>query len=210
MDERLKRLGREAAGFLPEPEALALYEAGLEGARAGPLLEIGSYCGKSAIYLGAAARETGTVLFTIDHHRGSEEHQPGWAYHDPSLVDPALGRIDTLPSFRRTIADAGLEDVVVALVGRSATIARHWRAPLGLVFIDGSHTDESAQADYEGWTPRVAAGGLLAIHDVFPHPADGGQAPYRIYRRALDSGWFDEVRAQDTLRVLRRRAAGTR
>ena len=209
MDERLKRLGREAEGFLPEAEALALYEAGVAGARVGPLLEIGSYRGKSAIYLGAAAREGGTVLFTIDHHRGSEEHQPGWEYHDPSLVDPEVGRIDTLPSFRRTIAAAGLEDVVVALVGRSGTIARYWRTPLGLVFIDGSHTDESARADYEGWAPRVSAGGLLAIHDVFPDPAAGGQAPYRIYRRALDSGAFDETRAEGSLRVLRRRAAGT-
>jgi MMP 1-O-methyltransferase len=209
MDERLKRLGREAEGFLPDAEALALYEAGVAGARVGPLLEIGSYRGKSGIYLGAAAREGGTVLFTIDHHRGSEEHQPGWEYHDPSLVDPEVGRIDTLPSFRRTIAAAGLEDVVVALVGRSGTIARYWRAPLGLVFIDGSHTDESARADYEGWAPRVSAGGLLVIHDVFPEPAAGGQAPYRIYRRALGSSAFDETRAEGSLRVLRRRAAGT-
>ena len=73
----------------------------------GPLLEIGTYCGKSAIYLGAAAREEGSVLFTVDHHRGSEENQAGWEHHDERLVDPRTGRMDTLPFFRRTIEDAG-------------------------------------------------------------------------------------------------------
>jgi predicted O-methyltransferase YrrM len=207
MDERLRELARDAIGFMPEREGLALYEAAIEAGRDGggaPLLEVGTYGGKSAIYLGAAARETGTVLYTIDHHRGSEEHQPGWEYHDDRLVDPESGRFDSLPLFRRTIAEAGLEDVVIGVVGASATVAAHWDTPLALAFIDGSHTDESAQADYEGWAPHVRPGGLLLIHDVFPDPSEGGQAPYRIYRRALDSGEFDEVRAVDSLRVLRR------
>ncbi|MEE9284338.1 MAG: class I SAM-dependent methyltransferase [Dehalococcoidia bacterium] len=193
---------------MPEEDGLALYRAGLEAAATGPLLEIGSYCGKSAIYLGAAAREAGTVLFSIDHHRGSEEQQPGWEYHDPRLVDPETGHMDTLPWFRRAIASAGLEDVVIAVVGRSEAIAALWGTPLGLVFFDGSHTEDLAQADYEGWGPHVAQGGLLLIHDVFPDPAEGGQAPYHVYRRALASGAFAEVRAVSSLRVLRRVAAG--
>ena len=208
MDERLRRAAREAIGFMPEHEGLALYEAALEAGPRGPLLEIGSYCGKSAIYLGAAAQRTRAVLFSIDHHRGSEEHQPGWEYHDRRLVDPNNGRIDTLPWFRRAIAGAGLEQWVVALVGDSRAIARHWRTPLALVFIDGSHTDESARADYQGWAPRVGEGGLLLIHDVFPHPQQGGQAPFHIYERALASGAFKEHRAVDTLRVLRRVGEG--
>ena len=208
MDERLRRAAREAIGFMPDHEGLALYEAGLEGGRDGPLLEVGTYCGKSAIYLGAAARERSTVLFTMDHHRGSEEQQPGSEFHDERLVDPESGSLDTLPWFRRAIAGAGLGEEVIGLVGRSVTIARYWRTPLGLAFIDGSHTDESAQADYEGWAPHVRDGGLLVIHDVFEDPAEGGQAPYRIYRRALDSGAFEEARAADTLRVLRRVGEG--
>jgi predicted O-methyltransferase YrrM len=186
---------------------MALYEAGMAVPVGGsPMLEIGSYCGKSSIYLGAAARARRTVLFALDHHRGSEENQPGWEWHDPDLVDPATGRMDTLPWFRRTVHDAGLEDTVVAVVGDSATVGRHWRTPLSLLFIDGGHGVEPAHRDFETWTPHVEPGGLLCIHDVFPDPADGGRPPYEIYLRALDEGGFAEERAVGSLRVLRRPA----
>ena len=204
MDARLREAAERAAGFMPPDEGLALYEAALDGARFGPLLEVGTYCAKSTIYLAAAARERGTVVVTVDHHRGSEEHQPGWEYHDPALVDPAAGRLDTLPAARRTLREAGVEETVVVVVGRSATVAALWATPLGLVFIDGGHTDEHATADYEGWAPHVAEGGLLVIHDVFPDPADGGQAPWRIYRRALADGSFVPHAATGSLQVLRR------
>ncbi|NEB02620.1 class I SAM-dependent methyltransferase [Streptomyces sp. SID13726] len=200
-----------AKGFMPLGEGLALYEAALDAGRLGlPLLEVGTYCGRSAILLGDAAREAGVVALTVDHHRGSEEQQPGWEYHDPETVDAELGVMDTLPTFRRTLYRAGLEEHVVAVVGRSPQIAKVWGSPLGLVFIDGGHTDEHANADYEGWAPHVAEGGLLVIHDVFPDPEDEftGQAPYRIYLRALASDAFTEVSATDSLRVLRRVGAG--
>ncbi|MET7766398.1 class I SAM-dependent methyltransferase [Streptomyces sp. NPDC005393] len=191
---------------MPLDEGLALYAAA-RGVAAGlglPLLEVGTYCGRSTILLADAARAAGTVAVTVDHHRGSEEQQPGWEYHDPDVVDPEIGRMDTLPTFRRTLHQAGLEDHVIAVVGRSPQVAAVWGRPVGLVFIDGGHTDEHASGDYEGWAPHVAPGGLLVIHDVFPDPADGGQAPYRIYRRALASGAFTEVSAVRSLRVLRR------
>lgn len=192
---------------MPPDEGMALYEAGL-AAPHGPFLEVGTYCGKSAIYFGAAARERGTVVFTVDHHRGSEENQAGWEHHDPELVDERSGRIDTLPFFRRTIEDAGLEDVVVAVVGSSPTVAAHWSTPLGLLFIDGGHGDEPARADYDSWAPHLAMGGLLLIHDVFPDPADGGRPPYALYCRALASGAFEERPATGSLRVLARVAHG--
>ena len=204
MDPELFRAAEAAKGFMPPAEGLALYETAVAYAPVGPIMEIGTYCGKSTIYLAAAARTFGQTVFTVDHHYGSEEHQEGWEYHDASLVDPRPGRIDTLPQFRATIAAAGLEDDVVAIVGRSAQVARSWRALLGMVFIDGGHTDEAAEADYGGWAPWVTLGGALVIHDVFPDPADGGQAPYRIYRRALESGEFTEVRVAGSLRVLER------
>ena len=211
MPPDLLRAARAAKGFMPDDEGLALYETALDyGTRlagAGPLLEVGSYCGKSAIYLGAAARTAGTVVITVDHHRGSEENQAGWEYHDPSLVDPDTGRMDTLPAFRKTIESAGLEDEVVAVVGQSRTVSAFWRTPLALVFIDGGHAEEHAHGDYEGWAPHVVVGGALVIHDVFPDPADGGQAPYHVYLRALESGEFEERRAEGSLRVLERVAA---
>jgi MMP 1-O-methyltransferase len=207
VDARLRAAAEAARGFMPPDEGLALHEAAL--AAPGPWLEVGTYCGKSAVYLGAAAREAGTVLFTVDHHRGSEENQAGWEHHEPDLVDPDLGMMDTLPVFRRTIHDAGLDDVVVAVVGDSPTVARHWATPLGFLFIDGGHGAEPAHADYDGWVPHLAVGGTLAIHDVFPDPADGGRPPYELYCRALDSGAFSERSATGSLRVLHRERPGS-
>ncbi|MDT4992307.1 MAG: 1-O-methyltransferase [Actinoplanes sp.] len=203
MDPTLHAYASKAPGFMPDDEGLALHDAALAAAGNGPLVEIGSYLGRSTLYLAAAARARGGTVVTVDHHRGSEEHQPGWEYHDPELLD-ADGRLDTLPGFRRTVAAAGVEDVVVAVVGRAETVAGWWGQPAALVFLDGSHTDESAQRDYTCWAPHVAPGGTLAIHDVFADPADGGQAPYRIYRRALDSGDFEELPGHGSLRLLRR------
>ena len=197
-------VARLAPGFMPDDEGLALHAAGLEAAGAGPLLEIGSWCGKSAVYLGDAAEHAGTVLFCVDHHRGSEENQPGWEHHDPSLVDPRTGRIDTLPRFRRTIEDAGLEATVVAVVGESTLVAAHWQTRLGMVFIDGGHGAAPAHADYDAWSPLVADGGLLAIHDVFEDPAAGGRPPFEVWCRAVASGQFEPVRTAGSLRVLRR------
>jgi predicted O-methyltransferase YrrM len=209
MDARMRALAEAARGFMPPEEGLALYDAAATRPVGGaPMLEVGSYCGKSSVYLGAAARERDLQLFALDHHRGSEENQPGWEWHEPDLVDPAVGRIDTLPHFRRTIHGAGLEGTVVALVGDSPVIGRHWGTPLSLLFIDGGHGTEPAHRDYETWTPWIEVDGLLVIHDVFPDPADGGRPPYEIYRRALDSRAFVEVRAQGSLRVLRRHAPG--
>jgi predicted O-methyltransferase YrrM len=195
---------------MPDEEGLALYRAGLEAARSGlgPFVEIGTYCAKSAVYLGAAASEGATVLFSVDHHRGSLELQPGWPDHDTEVVDPATGLTDTLPWARRTLADAGLESDVVLVVGESSTVARSWQAPLSLLFIDGGHGEEVAWEDFGSWSAKVAPGGTLAIHDVFADPRDGGQVPYDIYRGALRSGKFGESGGLGSLRFLRRLAPG--
>jgi predicted O-methyltransferase YrrM len=206
MHADLRAKAEAAKGFMPPDEGLALFDVAVAAGASvpgAPLVEIGSWCGKSSVYLGAAARERGTVLFAVDHHRGSEENQAGWEHHDPTLVDPTTGLLDTLPTFRRTIHDAGLDDVVVAVVADSSTFASHFTTPCAFVFIDGGHGEAPAHADYEAWSPKVAPGGTLAIHDVFPDPADGGRPPYEIYCRALDDG-FTEIGATGSLRVLRR------
>jgi predicted O-methyltransferase YrrM len=193
---------------MPPDEGLALYLAALDVEVEGPFLEVGSYCGKSGVYIGAAARKRGRVLFGLDHHRGSEENQVGWEWHEPDLVDPRIDEIDTLPRFRRTIHDAGLEGTVVALVGDSPTVAAVWATPLALLFIDGGHGVEPAHRDYEMWVPHVVVGGRLLIHDVFPDPADGGRPPHEIYCRATGSGSFAELTAVGSLRILERTADG--
>jgi predicted O-methyltransferase YrrM len=208
MDPELLSAARAARGFMPDDEGLALYEAARDAAGRvrGPILEVGTYCGKSAVYLGAAARRAGTVAVSVDHHHGSEENQAGWEHHEADLVDARTGRIDTLPTARRTIGDAGLEDCVLLVVGASVTVAAVWSTPLALLFIDGGHGAEVAWADYRAWTPSVAIGGVLAIHDVFPDPADGGRPPYELYLDALASGlWQEDADGGcGSLRVLRR------
>lgn len=214
---------REAKGFMPDDEGLALSRVAEVVARAGfsSMVEVGAYCGKSALYLAAGLAEAAalaeatagipaTVLFSLDHHHGSEENQAGWEHHDASLVDPRTNRIDTLPAWRATVGDAGAEDLVVAIVGDSPTVAAHWTTPAGLVFIDGGHGAEPAWADYRGWAPKVAHGGFLAIHDVFPDPSQGGRPPYELFLQALGSRAFaeDGQLSRGSLRVLRRVADG--
>ncbi|OBA60498.1 hypothetical protein A5647_13790 [Mycobacterium sp. 1100029.7] len=202
--ERLFALAEQVTGFMPDDEGRALYEAAARYLDGGVGVEIGTYCGKSTLLLGAAAQQAAAVLYTIDHHHGSEEHQAGWEYHDASLVDEVTGLFDTLPTFRRTLDIAGLDDHVVAVVGKSPVVARGWRSPLRFLFIDGGHSEAAATQDFDGWAKWVSVGGALVIHDVFPDPADGGRPPYYIYRRALDSGQFREVSALGSLRVLER------
>jgi hypothetical protein len=213
-------VARRTRGFMPDDEGAALLAAARRAGTAfagraaltggdgpgGPatFVEIGAWCGKSTLYLGVAAEVSGAVLFSLDHHRGSEENQAGWEHHDTDLVDPDDGRLDTLPHWRRAVAAAGLEAAVVGIVGDSSTVAAHWRAPLAFCFIDGGHGAESAWADYRGWAPHVAVGGWLAIHDVFPDPADGGRPPYELWCAALASGEWVEDGACGSLRVLRR------
>ena len=195
-------------GFLDKAEGRRIYEVAASAAPLGPCLEIGSYCGKSALYLGAACKAAGSLLYSIDHHRGSEEQQPGEGYFDPDTYDPRTGKVDTLPFFREAVERADLTDVVLPLVGRSAAFARYWSIPLSLVFIDGGHSYAAAVGDYTAWAGHIMAGGYLLIHDIFKNPEEGGQAPYYIYRQALASGLFTELPMTRTLGVLRRRAPG--
>ena len=205
MDSDQLKVAEAVKGFLPQNEALALYNAAVSVEVEGPLLEVGSYCGKSSVYLGYAAQSIGRVLYALDHHRGSEENQEGWEHHDPQLIDNQKGVMDTLPYFRDAIFAAGLEHVVIALVGHSGVIARNWTTPLSFLFIDGGHGEEPAKADFNGWVPKVKEGGTLAIHDVFPNPKDGGRPPYeQIYLPAIESGNWNEVHVEGSLRILKR------
>lgn len=190
-------------GFLPDHEGRQLYDWAVAAARLGPVLEIGSYCGRSTLWLAQAAQLHGTVVYAVDHHRGSEEHQPGESHHDPALVD-ATGQVDTFTEFRRNMAEAGLEEAVVPIVASSGQLAPHWQTGLGMVFIDGGHSLEAALTDYRAWAPHIRPGGILAIHDVFPDPAMGGLAPFTIWQLASQSGLFEPLGSVDSLRGLTR------
>jgi len=192
-------------GFLDERESEYLYELALKASKKGPCLEIGSYCGKSAVYIGGACKENNAVLFSLDHHRGSEEQQPGQEYFDPDLLNEQTGLIDTLPLFRHTLAVFALENTVIPVVGRSETVGRVWQTPLSLIFIDGSHAYESVLKDYQIWSKHLMPGGYLVFHDIFPDPEKGGQAPYRVYQLAVASRQYEELPLFVSLGILKRK-----
>ena len=200
--EKLDKLALK--GFLSKEEAHRLYELAREASKRGPCLEIGSYCGKSSAYIGLGCKKSGGVLFSIDHHEGSEEQQPGQAYFDPELLDKKTGRINTFPLFYKVIYKIGLADTVVPIVSSSAVAARFWDTPVSLIFIDGGHTLEAAFTDYNSWVSHLMPNGYLAIHDIFPDKRQGGQAPRCIYNMAMDSGLFEELPMVQTLGILRR------
>lgn len=177
-------------GFLDEQEGVALAEMAYALADKGPCLEIGSYCGKSSVYLGMAIREHASTLYSVDHHRGSEEHQVGEGYHDSELFDSELGVFDSFPTFRHTLKIANLEDTVVPIVTSSETAVKDWRTPLSFVFIDGGHSPEQAMRDCTTWSKHVLPGGILAIHDIFEKPEEGGQGPYLAMQALLEQGRF--------------------
>lgn len=193
----------EVKGFLDQDEGLRLFELASEACSLGPCLEIGSFCGKSTVYLGVACKMKGKTLFSIDHHRGSEEQQPGQPYFDSDLFDSKSGLIDSFPYFRAIIQKAGLDEVVVPMVTKSRVAAKDWATPLGLVFIDGGHSYETVMTDYECWYPHLLRGGFLVFHDIFLDPSEGGQAPYEVYKLALASGQFEELPMTKTLGALR-------
>ncbi len=194
----------QVKGFLDPAEGAALYAVAAKMSPLGPCLEVGSYCGKSTVYIGAACKAAGGHLFAVDHHRGSEENQRGEEYHDADLFDPFTARLDSLPFFRDTLFKAQLEETVIPIVAPSATVAKHWTTPLSFLFIDGGHSMAAALSDYHLWTRHVRPGGVVAIHDVFPNPADGGRPPYEIYKLALMSGMFQELAMVKSLALLRR------
>jgi predicted O-methyltransferase YrrM len=192
-------------GFLDERESEYLHELAFTASKKGPCLEIGSYCGKSAVFIGEACKKNNAILFSLDHHRGSEEQQPGQEYFDPDFLDEQTGLIDTLPFFRRTLLDFGLEDTVIPIIGHSETVGLNWQTPLCLIFIDGSHAYESVLKDYEVWAKHLTPGGYLVFHDIFPDPAKGGQAPYRVYQLAIASGQYEEMPMFVSLGILKRK-----
>ncbi|NNN18824.1 MAG: class I SAM-dependent methyltransferase [Acidimicrobiaceae bacterium] len=200
-----QELIRSTKGFMPPDEgtALAVSLFNCSASFGYPAVEIGSYIGLSTLYLGLVAQHQRRVLISVDHHRGSQENQQGWEFHDPILVDPVSKKMDTLYLFRRTIDLAGLNDTVIVVAADSQIYANSFREGIGFLFIDGGHSLEQAEKDYEAWVPKIIPGGCLAIHDVYPDPSLGGQPPFILYQRSLREG-FRVVVSQGSLRVMKK------
>lgn len=191
-------------GFMDDEEATRLYEIAFMAAENGPVVEIGSYCGKSAYIIGTACQKNGSILYSIDHHHGNEEQQPGEEYFDIEIFDSATTRINTFPFFRDTLKRTRLEDSVVPVVAPSNIAGKMWQTPISMLFIDGGHTFEAAHTDFLTWAYHIKPSGFLVFHDIFFNPEEGGQAPRQVYEIALASGDFEQVEMVKSLAVLKR------
>ncbi len=192
-------------GFMDDNEAFQLYNIALKASQNGPVLEIGSYCGKSAYIIGSACKQKDSILFSIDHHKGSEEQQKGGEYFDPDLFDSKLSRINTFPFFQQTLTQTGLENTVVPIVASSNLAGKMWKTSLSMLFIDGGHSFDTVYEDFLTWACHILPGGFLVMHDIFLNPDKGGQAPRQVYEIAIASQDFEELEMIKTLGVLKRK-----
>ena len=190
-------------GFLELNEGIALYEEVKRVSKNNFCVEIGSYCGKSTCFIGQACKENKSKLITIDHHKGSEEQQLGELYFDAEVYDEKLGRVNTLPLLEKNLAKFDLEEVVKPLVMDSISASKIVENNADLIFIDGSHTFESAESDYELWKNKIKKGGTLAIHDVYDSEDEGGQAPNKIFKQSLNEG-FNFIKRVKSLVLLQK------
>ena len=188
-------------GFMPSHEGLALTKWAEEFSHYGPALEIGTFGAKSTLYIAAGSSILNQLVYTIDHHSGSEEHQLGEEYFDPEIYDEKLGRVNTVPLMQSNLQQFDESKWIVPILANANSVAPSWGIELGLLFIDGSHTEISAMNDYDNWRSKLHSKGALVIHDIYEKPEDGGQAPYLIYQKALEEG-FQLYERVDTIVCL--------
>ena len=194
---------KKIKGFLKHTEGVALYENTKEVCVHGNAAEIGSYCGKSTCYIAQACKENNSLLYAIDHHRGSEEQQKGQEYFDEEIFDVLENRINTYPLFLKNIKEFELDNFIKPMVMDSISASKEISEALDFIFIDGSHTYESARNDYKYWEPKLRNGGILAIHDIYDSEDDGGQAPREIYETALREGFTLKKRVESLVLLVR-------
>lgn len=195
---------KDVKGFLSDKEAKKLQELFLKVHHLGSVLEIGTYCGKSALNFSEVAKDVNGLIYTIDHHTGSEEHQRGEEYHDSELFDERLKKFNTLPEFLKNLKSKKMAKFIIPIIDKSQNASNFFSEKISLLFIDGGHSFETALSDYNAWKDKICADGLLVIHDVFPNPKDGGRPPYEIYTLARESKEFDDLGIYETLGILKK------
>ena len=194
----------DVKGFLSDKEAKKLQELFLNVHHLGSVLEIGTYCGKSTLNFALIAKKIDGLIYTVDHHTGSEEHQLGEEYHDEDLYDKRLKKFNTLPEFLKNLRSSNLENFIIPIISKSSEASKTFSELICLIFIDGGHSLEAALKDYNSWKDKICSGGLLVIHDVFPNPEDGGRPPYEIYSKAQKSKQFEDLGIYETLGILKK------
>ena len=119
------------------------------------------------------------VVFTDEHHSGTEELHLKEEYFDPEVFDVQENRVNTFPLFLKNIQKYNLGNII-PIISSSKAAAKSWDTSAGMIFIDGGHSLESAFNDYNCWSKYVKKNGALVIHDIYEDPSEGGQAPYEL------------------------------
>jgi predicted O-methyltransferase YrrM len=113
----------------------------------GVIVEIGSKNGLSAQAIASVAK---VPLYCIDL----------WDLSPAKDNRPEI-HLNTDEQFREAVK--GLN--VIPVKGLSREIAKVWDKPIGMLFIDGDHSYQGFKGDYNGFSPHVIEGGIIAIHD---------------------------------------------
>ena len=175
-----------------------------------PGLEIGSYIGSSTVFMGIEFKKYNNVLFSVDTHRGSSEHQKGMDLFMDEYYDEDVGKLDTFREFRKQVDNMGQSDTVIPIVTDSHILAKYWTTPLSMIFIDGDHDGDAPIRDYDDWIGMLVPGGFMILHDVWMNDEQRSQkgrrdGPYLAVKKALDSGMFSSFGVEGTLGILRRK-----
>jgi MMP 1-O-methyltransferase len=184
--EDVVRIVSDVAGWLDPDEGRLLYRLAAEADPAGHIVEIGSWHGRSTIWLAAGARAgRGARVFAIDPHTGTHLRKAG------ETTDRIL---------HTNLVRAGVRDQATILVTTSERAAAEWSGSISLLWIDGDHEYESARRDYLLWEPHLLADAVVALHDTFVWPG-----PERVVRELLiEKGSFTSFVWADTTTAARR------
>ena len=153
--DEITRLVENVKGWLTPQEGRLLYALARNCTGRGIIVEIGSWKGKSTIWLGKGSKAGKNIpIHAIDPHTGSPET---WQMYGP---------VWTFDEFRSNIHAANLDGLVIPLRQTSEEAARSFEGAVELIFIDGAHEYEMVRLDFELWFPKVVDGGIMAFHDA--------------------------------------------
>jgi predicted O-methyltransferase YrrM len=184
--DSVRRIAAAVDGWLSDAQGRALYEAAARVTGRGMIVEIGSWKGRSTVWLGHGARRAGARVHAVDPHVNSRE--------DPHA--------NTLDAFTSNILRAGVAGNVETLVMTSAEAAAKLKGGVELLFVDGDHTVEGARADAAIWLPRVIEGGTVMFHDV---ATSGYSGPRRVFQAHIcRSSQFQSVRRVGSMAIAER------
>jgi len=191
-------------GLITEREGETLYNLAKNGPGKGAIVEIGSFKGKSTIYLASGSKAAGREkVYAIDTHMAWKEKGKTRA----GIYVPKKG---AFKFFLSNLRKARVEDWVVPVKEYSHKANEKWSKPIRLLFIDGSHKYLHVKLDFLLWEPFIAKGGIIALHDSheiesvkdFGRKCPWIRGPKKVVNeRIIKSKRFKNIRIVDTITI---------